>query len=115
MKIDKDVLIKEQENICFGYNSPCFYCSDVELVGVAIDSLKNQPIYGVRVARDGDSCGWYLWGGEYSASDDFFQPVHFSHLYEIIPKYIMKYLALAPGFKFIADDNGYEDIWYEGE
>lgn len=30
-------------------------------------------------------------------------------------KYIMKYLALAPGFKFIADNNGYEDIWYEGE
>ncbi|WP_444851947.1 immunity protein Imm33 domain-containing protein [Yersinia pseudotuberculosis] len=27
---------------------------------------------------------------------------------------MLKYLALAPGFKFISDENDYEDVWYEG-
>lgn len=25
----------------------------------------------------------------------------------------MPYLALAPGYRFIIDDEGYEDIWHE--
>ncbi|EBS6357271.1 hypothetical protein D4E88_23950 [Salmonella enterica subsp. enterica serovar Albany] len=108
-----ETLVKEQKNICNKYNSPCFFCSDMEIVGVAIDSMRKQPIYGVRVAREDNSCGWYLWGGDYSSSDDFFQPVHFSHLHEVIPDYVMKYLALAPGFKFTTDISNYEDVWYE--
>ncbi|POP40664.1 hypothetical protein CHU32_26155 [Superficieibacter electus] len=113
MENKAEVLIKEQKNICRKYNSPNFFCSGVEVIGVAINSMKNQPIYGVRVIRENNSCGWYLWGGDYSSSDDFFQTVHFSHINDVIPDYVIKYLALAPGFKFITDLNGYEDVWYE--
>lgn len=114
MNSDEGELKQLQKKICEKYNSPCFFCSENEFVGVAIESIKNQPLYGVRHRRENDTCGWYLWGGEYSDDDEFFQPVHFSHIHEIIPNYALKYLALAPGFKFITDNNGYEDVWYEG-
>lgn len=103
-----------QKQLCEKYNSPCFFCSESEIIGVAIESIKSQPIYGVRQRRENNTCGWYLWGGDYSEDENFFQPVHFSHVYEIVPEYVFKYLALAPGFKFITDSVGYEDVWYEG-
>ncbi|WP_455685330.1 immunity protein Imm33 domain-containing protein [Variovorax paradoxus] len=40
--------------------------------------------------------------------------MHVEHISEILP-IAQKYLALAPGFKFIIDENGYEDVWYEPE
>ena len=89
---------EQQETLCKKYNSPCFFCSGDEVIGVAINSLMKQPIYGVRHTRENGSCGWY----------------HFSHIDDIVPSFILKYLALAPGFKFISDENDYEDVWYEG-
>ncbi|ABS49854.1 immunity protein Imm33 domain-containing protein [Yersinia pseudotuberculosis] len=105
---------EQQETLCKKYNSPCFFCSGDEVIGVAINSLMKQPIYGVRHTRENGSCGWYLWGGDYLDDESFFQPIHFLHIDDIVPSFILKYLALAPGFKFISDENDYEDVWYEG-
>ncbi|WOI47425.1 hypothetical protein [Acidovorax sp. BLS4] len=102
----------EQSAICKKYN-----CTPLEFnpsinVGVNLASLSQQPIYGVRVRPTSDTSGWYFWGGEYSDDDGFFQPVHGAHIIEKVPS-LGKYLALPPGYKFIVDDEGYEDVWYD--
>ena len=113
MKKNND-LKEEQQKVCERYQSPGFFCGEEEKLGIALKSLTKSPIYGVRRARKDDTCGWYLWAGEFSDSEDFFSPMHVGHISEILP-IAQKYLALAPGFKFIIDKNGYEDVWYEPE
>jgi len=57
--------------------------------------------------------GWYLWrGGEWSDADDFFASLHVEHVGEYLPR-IEKYLELPPGHRFLIDDNGYEDVWFD--
>lgn len=75
--------------------------------------IFNPIVYDVRHERENGTCGWYIWGGNYSDHDDFFQPVHFFHIADIVPDYILKYLALTQVFKFITDENSYEDVWFE--
>jgi hypothetical protein len=81
-------------------------------VGLAIGTLKLNPIYGVRESMDGDTTGWFIWGGPHSDAADFFQPVHVDHLAELLP-IVLPFLGLEPGFKFITDRSGYEDVWRE--
>lgn len=56
--------------------------------------------------------GWYIWSGEWSDSDIFFNPIHAEHLIEKRPE-ILKYLSLDVGFRFQIDRKGYEDVWYD--
>lgn len=114
MKNSDNSLLFRQKEICDKYNSPFFSCGKDEISGIALLSLNEVPIYGVRRVRAGGACGWFLWGGDRSDADDFFSPVHLGHLEEIIPL-VLPYLGLAPGFKFIIDKNGYEDVWYDPE
>ena len=101
-----------QKVICHKYNSPLVSVSPDLKIGLALDSLKNTPIYGVRLKPENGTEGWYIWGGEYSDDPAFFQPVHISHIKDIIPL-VIPYLALAPGYKFIIDQEGYEDVWLD--
>lgn len=79
-------------------------------VGLAINSLDSNPIYGVREPVKGHTTGWYLWAGEYSEDPGFYQPVHVEHLENLLPD-VLPYISLEPGFKFIIDRQGYEDVW----
>lgn len=81
-------------------------------VGLATASLEKSPIYGVRIVPDGDATGWYIWAGPHSSDPNFFEPVHTTHVERLCPL-ATKYLGLAPGFKFIVDAAGYEDVWFE--
>jgi hypothetical protein len=70
------------------------------------------PINGLRHPPVGDTTGWYIWAGEeLSDKDDFFRPVHVSHLVEEIPA-LEKYLALPPGWRFLVAGD-YQDIWFD--
>ena len=70
------------------------------------------PLNGLRHPPNGDTCGWYLWAGEtLSDADDFFQPLHVSHLAERNPT-IARYLGLPPGWRFLVAD-AYEDVWFD--
>lgn len=93
------------------YDSAIVECDDKKKIGVAISSLKIQPIRGRRYLPQGDTEGWFIWGGEYSDHVDFYSPVHVGHVIDIVP-IIVPYLALEPGFSFIIDFQGYEDVWY---
>ncbi|WPH17156.1 immunity protein Imm33 domain-containing protein [Variovorax paradoxus] len=65
-------LKEEQQKVCEKYQSPAFFCGEEEKLGIALKSLTKTPIYGVRRARKNDTCGWYLWAGEFSDAEEFF-------------------------------------------
>jgi hypothetical protein len=82
-------------------------------VGVAQDALDGgSPINGLRYRPDGQTSGWYIWAGaEPSTSDDYFQPIHATHVDTACPA-IVPYLGLPPGWRFlIADDRA--DAWFD--
>lgn len=70
------------------------------------------PINGLRHPPQGDTAGWYIWAGEELHKEpDFFKPLHIFHINEWCPQ-IQKYLALAPGWRFLVANN-YEDVWFD--
>jgi hypothetical protein len=81
-------------------------------VGVSrtlIDGTWNWPVHGLRHPPEGQTSGWYVWTGELSQADDFFQPWHTLHLIEILPA-VAELLPLPPGSRFlIAPDH--RDVW----
>jgi hypothetical protein len=46
-----------------------------------------------------------------SVTDDFFDPLHVSHLDARLPE-VVPYLALPPGWRFLLAP-GHEDVWYD--
>lgn len=106
--------MNDQQFICEKFNSPFVKCNDEKKIGIAIGSMKNQPIRGKRYLQMDGTEGWFIWGGENSKEDDFFQSIHVAHINKLFPN-IKKYLALAPGFTFIIDAEGYEDVWFNYE
>lgn len=81
-------------------------------LGVALATLDQQPINGLRHPAQGDTTGWYVWGGpRLSSAADFFQPVHVAHLDEILPA-IVPYLGLPVGWRFQVAV-GHEDVWFD--
>jgi hypothetical protein len=105
---------KKQKSLCVKYGAQFLASPFDKLIGVALESFDNfeMPINGLRHAIESEhSANWYIWAGEYSDADDFFKPVHVHHLLEICPKAI-NYLGLAPGWRFLFD-NEYEDVWYD--
>ena len=106
--------IKKQKEICRKYTAEYFETSFDKLIGVALKSFDKfeMPINGLRHPIENDqSANWYIWAGEYSDADDFFSPVHVSHLLEICPK-ALHYLGLGPGWRFLFDSE-YEDVWFD--
>src|SRR5438034_1459031 len=81
-------------------------------VGIALQTLGNQPLNGMRVEPHGGVCGWYLWaGGEPSADADFYQPLCVEHLEAHCPA-ALPFLGLPPGWRFLTDGE-YADAWYD--
>jgi hypothetical protein len=101
-----------QENICKKYKTNFVSSPDDLLVGISLNIKQNiQPINGCRHPVTEDTTGWYIWGGElFSEDKDFFTPLHVRHLTEWCPQ-IIKYLGLPPGWRFLIDSDGYEDVW----
>ncbi|EJN6830023.1 hypothetical protein ATY35_20115 [Vibrio cidicii] len=82
-------------------------------LGIAISTIGQQPINGLRHRAEKGTNGWYIWcGQELLHEDEFFSPLHIEHIDEYLPQ-IKKYLDLPPGYRFLIDSNGYEDVWYD--
>lgn len=104
--------MQEQNGICERAGVVPVQPSANQKLGLALDTLHLEPLNGLRHPPQGDTCGWYIWGGpELSQAEDFFQPLHVAHLFERCPR-ALKYLALPPGWRFL-DASDREDVWYD--
>jgi hypothetical protein len=103
--------IEGQKEICATHNSRWKPINKKLRVGVS-SNLDKDPINGLRYPNDQRTTGWFIWTGEYSESESFFQPMCAEHLLQIRPD-IIKYLGLEVGFRFLIDKNGYQDIWFD--
>jgi hypothetical protein len=103
---------EQQKSICKKYKTNFISAPENLLVGISLNiKQKIQPINGLRHPLTKDTTGWYIWGGElFSEDKDFFTPLHVQHLPEWSLQ-IIKYLELPPGWRFLIDSNGYEDVW----
>ncbi|HEY2033949.1 MAG TPA: hypothetical protein VGH02_09720 [Rhizomicrobium sp.] len=102
----------EQRSLCAKFRADFVEVRDTDIAGVARNvSVTSSPIHGLRHLPTSGASGWYIWAGEYSDADDFFQPIHVAHLESTCPQ-ILNFLALAPGWRFlIAGDQ--VDVWYD--
>jgi hypothetical protein len=100
-----------QKSVCEKYGSQWNLPSRNLRVGVS-DNLDSDPIHGLRHPAEKGTTGWFIWTGTYSESTNFFQPMCVERLINIRPQ-ILRYLGLDIGFRFLADNNGYEDVWYD--
>ena len=48
--------------------------------------------------------------GEHSDYPNFYQSIHIDHLEDYLPN-VIDYLCLEPGYSFVIDSNGYENVW----
>ena len=113
-KMEKD-FIDKQKAVCKKYDAGFLAAPFDKIIGIALESIDkfDMPINGLRHPIESEqSANWYTWAGEYSEAGDFFKPVHIRHLLQICPKAI-NYLGLAPGWRFLFDNNNYEDVWYD--
>ena len=101
-----------QRAVCERVGAQPFPAPDHFIVGVGRGAGgRDRPTHGLRHPPEGDTTGWYIWTGEYSAAADFFERFHVEHLSEICPEAV-PYLALPPGWRFLVAP-GYEDVWWD--
>ena len=105
-------LKSQQLEICHRFGSkPCFPNED-NIIGVAMSSLHlSEPLHGIRHPIVDKTSGWYIWRGDYKNDEDFFAPLHHSHLSEYCEE-ALPYLALLPGWRFLVKDE-YQDVWFD--
>jgi hypothetical protein len=102
-----------QRAICERYDA-VFDPPPESRAGVALHTMGQLPLNGLRHRPKAEVSGWYLWGGEdLRENDDFFQPICVRHLDELCPA-ALDFLALPPGWRFQTDGLGYVDVWFDG-
>lgn len=103
--------METQEEVCSRFRVVAEPPDQGATLGIALATIGEFPINGLRVRVDG-MCGWFIWGGgEASTDHDFYQPLHVAHIAEYLPS-VEPYLSLPPGYRFqIAD--GHEDVWFD--
>lgn len=106
---------RKQETVCAWVGVKPDSPNPDSIIGLAIDSLKDGVIHGLRHTAVDNSNGWYIWSGDYSDSDDFFSPVCVKHLDKYIDIDLTDYLNLPPGYRFLIDGNNYEDVWFDND
>ena len=102
-----------QKKICERFGSIFAPPQPTQKVGIALSTLDLIPLNAVRVPPEDDICGWYIWGGDYNEAEEFYQPMHMSHISQYCPA-IEPYLALSPGWGvIISPSEDYEDVWFD--
>jgi hypothetical protein len=105
---------ESQSETCEQFGTELDIPADDEKLGVALSTLDQVPLNGLRHPREAGTCGWYIWGGKSFPSDDeAFSPLHVGHVPEYCPASI-RFLGLPPGWRFLTDGD-YVDVWEDRE
>ena len=85
-----------------------------EGMGLAMETLRDLPLNGMRYMPTAGGSGWYIWGGETkSDSADFFTAIQVRDVGDYLPT-IQPFLDLPPGFRFLIDKGGRQKVWFDG-
>ena len=72
---------EQQRSICRDHGTDYLPPTPGSMVGIALQTLGQLPIHGVRLPPTATTCGWYIHAGdEWSDADDFYQPLCVEHL-----------------------------------
>ena len=102
--------VELQKEVCMRLGTDYYPLDPLQNVGLS-DNLDESPLHGLRYPSDRYS-GWFVWSGDFQQRDDFFRPHHAVHLLDTAPL-LVKYLGLGPGYRFLIDRQGYEDVWLD--
>lgn len=103
--------IEEQKLLCEEFDSAYVAVKADDLVAVAVLTLALDPIVGIRKQpAEGETVEWYIYGGELDAQADHFEIISVQELEQLNPD-LIPYLALERGFRFLIDQDEYEDVW----
>ena len=80
-------------------------------LGLSRSARSERPVHGMRIASAPGVSGWYIWSGEMSEAEDFFEPTHVAHLPDVCPLAV-PFLWLPPGWRFLTDGD-YVDVWHD--
>ena len=80
-------------------------------LGLSQSARSERPVHGLRVNPTSGVSGWYIWAGEMSDAEDFFEPSHVSHLPATCPLAV-PFLSLPPGWRFLTDGDEV-DVWFD--
>ncbi|SHF57069.1 hypothetical protein SAMN02745753_02217 [Marinomonas polaris DSM 16579] len=101
-----------QKEVCEKFEAEFIPCLEPEKLGLAIKTIGQLPVNGLRHKAENGTCGWYIWcGEEMSQYADFFKPLHVNHINEYLPE-VEQYLVLPPEYRFLITD-GCEDVWHD--
>jgi len=98
--------------LCAKYGCEFARIGDQENVGVALTTLGQYPVNGLRHPATIGTTGWYIWCGEtFSDAADFFTSLCVVHAVQRLPE-IDRLLSLPPGYRFLTHGE-YLDVWFD--
>lgn len=104
-----------QRALCEQWNAEFLAVRHQDKLGITEEALQGVfPIHGLRHRPEDGTSGWFIWSGEYSEAEDFFMPMHVEHVMSVEMAF-SRCLGLAPGWRFLIGEDGYEDIWFDPE
>ena len=112
--MDADYIIEVQKRICRSFVADYSPLPDDARVGVAMETVDLIPLYGVRLEPQGNMCGWWIHGGEWSDAEDFYSPLCMMHIPRTC-KFAVPFLALPVGWRFYTDGKGDFHAWLQFE
>ena len=109
--MSNDPTAQIQMALCKEFGRDFVPCPPDSKVGLALRTIGQGPINGLRHPPTRDTNGWYIWAGDYSSERDFFDPLHASHLPQRLPE-VVKFLGLPPGSRFLLAGE-HVDVWFD--
>ena len=99
------------EDLCGRVGATPLQTAPGDRLGLSRSARTDRPVHGRRVAPGPGASGWFVWAGDWSDADDFFEPTHAAHIPQVCPLASL-FLSLPPGWRFLTDGD-YVDVWFD--